>query len=92
MENKLSGLTPAECLAVRVETLQSKYQCKEQHEIFKSKGETSFSSPFALDSTEKTFMTGFSEYTLEKDGNIILQHSPEYKPPINVLDSLSQKL
>ena len=91
-ENKPSGLTPAECLAIRVETLQSKYQYKEQYDILKSKGETLFSSPFALDSTEKTFMPGFSEYTLQKDGNIILQHSPEYKPPINVLDSLQPKI
>ena len=29
---------------------------------------------------------------MEKDGNIILQHSPKYKPPINVLDGLQPKI
>ena len=91
-ENKPSGLTPAECLAIRVETLQSKYQYKEQYDILKSKGGTLFSSPFVLDYTEKTFMPGFSEYTLEKHGNIILQHSQSISHQLMYLIVFSQKL
>ena len=92
-ENKISfGLSPAESLAIRIETLQNKYQYKKQYDILKAKGETFFSSPNSLDSIESTFLPGFSTYTLEKDGKILVDHKPEYKGPVDVLSSFQPNI
>ena len=73
-EQKLT-LTADESLAICVETLQSEFQYKKQHDILESKnGANCFSNPHSVDCAEDKYMPYNCEYKLLKDSDIIYDH------------------
>jgi hypothetical protein len=75
---KSRTLTSEECLALRVDTLQSKENYKSQYHFLKEKGCNTFCSPYELDKVEKEFLPQNVRYCVESDffGHGDIYHTP----------------
>ncbi|KAK3089575.1 hypothetical protein FSP39_004762 [Pinctada imbricata] len=70
-------LTSHECLAIRIDTLQSKTQCKAQYDFLKAKGCNPFVAPYALDEIECQYVPGSVRYSIEGQDQVInYYHTP----------------
>ena len=82
--------SPDECLAIRVDTLQSKGQYKNMYDILKSKGDTTLRSPDTVSRKESKYMPGsvpFSITQADSQESIMYKES-ENVAPINILEKL----
>lgn len=73
-------LTSHECLAIRIDTLQSKTQYKCQYDFLKSKGCNPFATPYALDEIECQYVPGSVRYSLEGQDHISNYYHTPVKP------------
>ena len=99
---KTAMLTPEQCLALRIDTLQSKENYKSQYYFLKEKGCNTFSPPSEVDKLEKSFLPQSVRYCIESDfhGHGNIYHTPAKNQassdlrfnaydPINLTDCIS---
>ncbi|KAK3100740.1 hypothetical protein FSP39_024522 [Pinctada imbricata] len=74
----IDNLSPSQCLALRVDTLQSKGNYRAQYYFLKEKGCHIFCSPHQLDMVEKEFLPQSVRFTVESEffGHGDLYHTP----------------
>ena len=83
-------LTPEECLAIRVENLQSKMQYTTQYQLLKSKNEPVFQSIEQVNKAEKCFMPPSCNYDIvNTSGEFIKQLEPGNGSVVNINQSFS---
>ena len=77
MTNDYCKLNVDDCLALRVEKLQTKNQYKDEYEQINSKsGRKVLQPPFALDQKEKSYVPPSARWTLIGDENVNLYQTP----------------
>ena len=82
-------LTPKECLALRVDTLQSKSQYKKQHDYFKSINQVKFCAPKALDKVEEEFMPYSVKYEIIDKDTTCTMYDNLTKCPLDIMQSFN---
>ena len=77
--NSDSCLSAEQCLAIRVDLLQSKGQYRAQYDFLVQNNVCVFQPPSKVDSCEKCFMPSASEFRLvDKDGNVLHSNVPNF--------------
>ena len=101
-QGKSKSLSPEQCLALRIDTLQSKENYKSQYYFLKEKGCDTFTPPGEIDRLEKTFLPQNVRFCIESDfyGHGDVYHTPAKNQtktdskgnsydPINLTDCIS---
>ena len=81
-----STLSPEQCLALRVDLLQSKGQYRSQYDFLSQNNVHVFQAPSKMESCENLFMPSASIFQIiDNDGNVLLQNSENpCTEPLNV--------
>ncbi|CAH3029727.1 unnamed protein product [Porites evermanni] len=85
-------LTADECLASRVDLLQTKNQYREQFDYLNSKGQYVFKPPNQVDSVEKTYLPSYVNYELLDGDKVIYSHKECVQEPINLMSDFRDSL
>ena len=88
-----TSLSVEQCLSLRVDTLMTKGQYRQQYGFFEQNLDKNvLQPPSKLDNAEKTFLPGATEYQItDLNGNILLHHMPEDNPkPIDILSNFDK--
>lgn len=87
-------LTADECLASRIELLQTKNQYKQQYDFLNSKGQFVFKPPSQLENAEKAaYLPSWVNFKLiDKEDNILLNHNKCILKPLDIMSGFRVSL
>ena len=85
-------LTADECLASKIDLLQTKNQYRKRYDFLNSKGQCVFKTPTQVDNVEKTYLPCYVTYELLDGNKLIYSHKTCVQEPINLMSDFRESL
>ena len=86
-------LTVDECLANRIDMLQTKNQYKKQYDFLISKNQFIYKPPYSLDKIEETYLPSWVNYKIKDNkGDVIMARNACASQPINLMSDFGDAL